>query len=75
VQHLPGANQVPEALAIMVKSYQAMGEKQLADDALEVMKINYPKFHLALTKQAEGKETRTTLFSLPFLKAKQEKKA
>jgi outer membrane protein assembly factor BamD len=42
VQHLPGAKQVPQALAIMVKSYRAIGEKQLENDAMQVLKLNYP---------------------------------
>ncbi|MBA2654750.1 MAG: outer membrane protein assembly factor BamD [Gammaproteobacteria bacterium] len=42
VQHLPGTPQVPTALVIMVKSYRALGDDELANDALEVLKVNYP---------------------------------
>jgi outer membrane protein assembly factor BamD len=42
VQHLHGAPQVPEALRIMIKSYRALGDKHQADEALEVLKFNYP---------------------------------
>lgn len=42
VQHLPGTQEVPAALKIMVKSYQALGDEELANDALQVLKYNYP---------------------------------
>lgn len=42
VQHLQGSSEIPEALAIMVKSYRALGENEPADDALRVLKMNYP---------------------------------
>lgn len=42
VQHLPGTLEIPEALKIMVKSYRALGESDLANEALEVLKLNYP---------------------------------
>jgi outer membrane protein assembly factor BamD len=42
VQHLQGTQAVPEALNIMVKSYRALGDNELAEDALQVLKLNYP---------------------------------
>lgn len=42
VEHLPGTSQVPTALIIMVKSYRALGDNELANEALEVLKLNYP---------------------------------
>jgi outer membrane protein assembly factor BamD len=42
VQHLPGTREVPNALRIMVKSYRALGHEELACDALQVLKLNYP---------------------------------
>jgi outer membrane protein assembly factor BamD len=42
VQHLQGSPEVPQALKIMAKSYQALGETDLGNDALQVLKLNYP---------------------------------
>jgi outer membrane protein assembly factor BamD len=42
VQHLPGTRQVPEALILMVKSYRALGNNDSANEALEVLRLNYP---------------------------------
>lgn len=42
VRHFEGATAVPEALVMMVKSYRALHETQLADDTLEVLRYNYP---------------------------------
>lgn len=50
VEHLPGTKQVPEALRIMVKSYRALGEQELANDALEVLRLNYPNEFKSLSK-------------------------
>lgn len=43
VQHLCGSTEVPRALVIMVKSYRALGETEQANEALEVLRLNYPK--------------------------------
>ncbi len=40
VQHLPGTKVVPDALLIMVKCYRALGETELANDAMQVLKLN-----------------------------------
>jgi outer membrane protein assembly factor BamD len=42
VEHYQGAPVMPEALAMMVKSYRHMGMDQLANDALRILKENYP---------------------------------
>ena len=42
VQHLPCTPEVPAALIIMIKSYRCLGNDELANDALEVLKLNYP---------------------------------
>lgn len=42
VQHLCGTPEVPRALVIMVKSYRALGETEQANEALQVLKLNYP---------------------------------
>ena len=39
----PKTPAVEQSLAIMWKSYEAMGEKDLASDALRVLKLNYPQ--------------------------------
>lgn len=42
VEHLCGSTEVPRALIIMVKSYRALGETDQANDAMAVLKLNYP---------------------------------
>jgi outer membrane protein assembly factor BamD len=42
VEMYPQAPQVVPALAIMVESYQALGETQMANDTLQVLVANYP---------------------------------
>ncbi len=42
VEHFPGAPVIPDALAIMVYSWEQAGLEDLAEDALEVLSINYP---------------------------------
>lgn len=43
VQHLPGTPEVREALIIVVKSYRALGEIDCANEALGVLRLNYPQ--------------------------------
>ena len=40
---------IPKALAIMVKAYKLMGLQDLSDDAMRVLKLNFPN-HAALKK-------------------------
>jgi outer membrane protein assembly factor BamD len=40
VSHLPGTAEVPAALTIMVKSYRALGNEDLANDCLQVLRLN-----------------------------------
>jgi outer membrane protein assembly factor BamD len=42
VQHLCGTCEVPRALMIMVRSYRALGETEQANEALQVLRLNYP---------------------------------
>jgi len=42
LQHYPQAPAVEEALALMVKSYEAMGMADLRDDTMRVMQKNFP---------------------------------
>lgn len=42
VQHLCGSSEVARALVIMVKSYRALGEPEQANEALSILKLNYP---------------------------------
>lgn len=46
VEHLQGTPVVEEALGIMVEGYQHLGLNQPADDALLVLKTNFPKSKL-----------------------------
>jgi outer membrane protein assembly factor BamD len=43
VETYPQTVQVGDGLAIMVDSYRALGQTQLADDAERVLKLNYPE--------------------------------
>lgn len=43
LESYPGAEAIPEALTIMVRSYRAMELTTLADDALRVFRLNYPE--------------------------------
>lgn len=42
VRHFQGATAVPEALVLMVRSYRALHELELANDTLAVIQYNYP---------------------------------
>ena len=42
IEHYQGAPAVPAALAIMAKVYKLMDLDELSDDALRVLKLNYP---------------------------------
>lgn len=42
VEHYQGAPQVEDALVLMVKSYRAIGEEALANNALRMLNLNYP---------------------------------
>lgn len=43
VEHYQTSPQVADALAIMAKSYAALGQEQLAEDARRVLATNYPE--------------------------------
>ena len=42
LENYQGTIAVPDALAIMVESYRQLEQKTLANNALEVLKVNYP---------------------------------
>ncbi len=42
VEYYQGAPQVQDALVLMVKSYRAIGQEALANNALRMLKLNYP---------------------------------
>lgn len=42
VQHMQGSAETPKALVIMIKSYRALGETELAQESLQVLKLSYP---------------------------------
>lgn len=43
VEHYQSSPQTADALAIMAKSYAALGQDKLAHQAVEVLKLNYPE--------------------------------
>ncbi len=55
IENYQGTPSVPEALVIMVRAYQQLGARDLADDALKVVRLNYPQHpDLALLSSPEG---------------------
>ncbi len=42
VKHYQRAPQVGDALALMIKCYEQLGDQKLANQALQVLKLNYP---------------------------------
>lgn len=48
VQHLEGSPKIPNALQIMITSYQALGENEIAGDIQRVLDLNFP--HVAEKK-------------------------
>lgn len=50
VENFPGAEAVPDALAVMVQGYRLLGMDDLAQDALAVLHANHPR-HPALDAQ------------------------
>jgi outer membrane protein assembly factor BamD len=45
VAHFQGSDAVLGALTLMAKSYHQLGEKQLEQDTLRILKYNYPNIH------------------------------
>ena len=58
VENFPEATAIPDALAIMVQSYQLLGLDELANDSLEVLRKNYPD-HPNLNKDGTFKAAYT----------------
>ena len=54
LENYPQTPSIPVALAIMVYTYRQMGMEQLANDALQVLTLNYPE-HEILEKLEEPK--------------------
>ena len=42
IEHFPNTTQVQQALEIMVSSYEQLGLKELRDNAMKTLKLNYP---------------------------------
>lgn len=43
LEHYPRTQAIPDALAVMARAYRALGLRDLADDALRVLELNYPR--------------------------------
>jgi outer membrane protein assembly factor BamD len=43
VKHFEGAPQVPEALKVMIKAYDALGAKKLENDTRRIFQLNFPQ--------------------------------
>jgi outer membrane protein assembly factor BamD len=51
LERYPQSTAVPDALSVMAKAYSRLKLEALAQDALRVLKLNYPDYHE--TKQLE----------------------
>lgn len=58
LENYQGTIAVPDALAIMVESYRLLEQKTLANNALEVLKVNYPD-HPTLNANGEFNPNRS----------------
>ena len=56
VENYQQAAQIPDALALMVQSYEALGQKDLADDARRVLEANAPDHPYLTGVSREGKQ-------------------
>ncbi len=54
VKNYQGTSSVPDALAIMVKSYTELGLPILARDSRRVLKMNYPEYQKRATKKTSS---------------------
>ncbi len=54
INKLPQSHATADALAILVRAYKRIGMHYLANDSLEVLRLNYPEHPLANQKQARG---------------------
>lgn len=52
LETFPGTPAVPEALALMVKSYRMLGQDSLAADSMRLLKSNYPEHSATLDAEA-----------------------
>jgi len=43
VEHMQGTPAVPDGLAVMAQAYQLLGMDELSNDAIRVLKLNYPE--------------------------------
>jgi len=57
VENYQQAAQIPDALALMVQSYEALGQKDLADDARRVLEANAPDHPYLTGASVEGKRS------------------
>jgi outer membrane protein assembly factor BamD len=65
IEHYQQTPQVADALAIMARSYKAIGLDKLADQALAVLKLNYPK-HPYLSDPKWPHHASTLRRAIPF---------
>ncbi len=45
LEHYDGAQHTPQALVLLAAAYQSLQEDRLAQDALRVLKLNYPEYY------------------------------
>ncbi|MDF1819704.1 MAG: outer membrane protein assembly factor BamD [Immundisolibacteraceae bacterium] len=52
LETFPGTPAIPEALALLVKSYRLLGQDSLASDSMRLLELNYPEHGATLEAQA-----------------------
>lgn len=54
LEHYPSSPAIPDALALLVKSYRILGMDALAEDSLRVLRLNYPDHAAAGTSSDDA---------------------
>lgn len=64
VENLQETPAVPDALAIMAEAYNELGMHDLANNSLEVLRLNYPEYEIRPFKKARATLLQTATFGL-----------
>ncbi len=64
VENLQETPAVPDALAIMAEAYSELGMHDLANNSLEVLRLNYPEYDIRPFKQRSATLLQTATFGL-----------
>jgi len=62
IEHIPNTPQTPFALSVLVEAYGNLDYKELKNNNLEILKLNFPEF--SVKEDAEGKRSWVNVISL-----------